>query len=66
MKIKMSCGIGYINAEHHDEIEIDDEELKGKTEDEIEEYIYEEYVMPFANEHLEAWYTVIVPRDSEV
>ena len=59
MKIKISCGIGFVNAVHHDVIEIDDAELVGKTEDEIEEYIYEEYVMPFANEHLEAWYKVV-------
>ncbi len=59
MKIKMSCGIGYVNAEHHDMIEIDDSELIGKTEDEIEEYIFEEYVMPFAHEYLEAWYEVV-------
>ena len=59
MKIKMGCGIGYVNAEHHDVIEIDDSELKGKTEEEIDNYIYEEYVMPFANEYLEAWYEVL-------
>lgn len=59
MKIKMTCGIGFVNAEHHDEVEIDDSELEGKTQEEVEEYIYEEYVMPFANEHLEAWYEVV-------
>ena len=40
-------------------VEIDDSELKGKTEEEIDNYIYEEYVMPFANEYLEAWYEVL-------
>lgn len=59
MKIKMGCGIGYVGAEHHDEIEIDDSELEGKTEDEKDEYIYKEYVMPFANEYLEVWYEVL-------
>lgn len=59
MKIKMGCGIGYCNANHYDEIEIDDSELDGKTEEEIEDYIYQEYVMPFANEYLEAWYEVL-------
>ncbi len=59
MKIKMSCGIGFYGAEHHDEIEIDDSKLVGKTEDEIEEYIMEEYVIPFAHEYLEAWYKVV-------
>lgn len=59
MKIRMGCGIGYVGAEHYDVVEIDDSELEGKTQDEKEDYIYEEYVMPFANEHLEAWYEEI-------
>lgn len=58
MKIKMGCGIGYVGAEHYDDVEIPDEELEGMTEDEKEDYIYEEYVMPFANEYLEAWYEI--------
>lgn len=56
MKIKMGCGIGYVGAEHYDDVEIPDEELEGMTEDEKEDYIYEEYVIPFANEYLEMWY----------
>lgn len=59
MKIKMTCGIGITGAHHEDVIEVDDSELVGKTESEIEDYIYEEYVMPFANERLEAWYEVV-------
>lgn len=59
MKIKMTCGIGFPGAHHEDVIEVDDSELVGKTESEIEDYIYEEYVMPFANERLEAWYEVV-------
>lgn len=59
MKIRMRCGIGYVGAEHYAEVEIDDSELDGKTEDEIEDYIYEEYVTPFANEYLDLGYEVI-------
>lgn len=56
MKIEMGCGIGYVGAEHYEEVEIQDEELEGMNEDEKEEYILETYVTPFANEHLEMWY----------
>lgn len=59
MKIKAYCGIGYPGAEHSTEMEVDDGELEGMTEDEKEEYIQENYVIPFANEHLETWYKEI-------
>lgn len=59
MKIRMGCGIGYVGANHYDEVEIPDEELEGMTEYEKEDYIYEGYVIPFANEYLEAWYEEI-------
>lgn len=59
MKIRMGCGIGNVGADHYDEVEIPDEELEGMTEYEKENYIYEGYVIPFANEHLEAWYEEI-------
>lgn len=64
MKIKIGCGIGYHGAEHHAKVEIDDTELEGKTEDEIDEYINEEYVMPFAYDHLEVWYEIL-ERESD-
>ena len=59
MKIKMGCGIGFCGANHYDTIEIDDSEFEGMTEEQKEEYIYEEYVNPFAHEHLEVWYEEI-------
>lgn len=65
MKIRMGCGIGYVGAKHYDEVEISDEELEGMTEDEKEHYIYEEYVMPFANEYLEAWYEEIEDEEGD-
>lgn len=59
MKIKMNCGIGYVGAVHQDEAEIPDCELEGKDEVEKESYIYQEYLIPFANEYLEMWYEEI-------
>lgn len=59
MKIRMTCGIGYVGAIHRDEIEIPDYELEGKDETEKESYIYKEYLIPFANEYLEMWYEEI-------
>lgn len=56
MKIKMYCGIGYAGAEHNTTVDIDDSELEGMSEDEKDEYIQENYVIPFANEYLETWY----------
>lgn len=41
MKIMMHCGFGFPGA---------------KYKEENENYIYEEYLIPFANEHLEMWY----------
>jgi len=59
MKIKMCCGIGFNGANHYDTVEIDDSEFDGMTEEQKDEYIYEEYVLPFAYEYLEAWYEEI-------
>lgn len=56
MKIRMYCGIGYVGAEHEDEIEIDDAELDGMSEDEEYDYIMKEYLVPFANQYLDLWY----------
>lgn len=59
MKIRMGCGIGYVRAERYADVKIPDEELEGMTEYEKKDYIYETYVMPFAYEHLDAWYEEI-------
>lgn len=59
MKIKAYCGIGFAGAEHSAEIDIEDSELEGMTEGEKEEYIQENYVIPFANEYLDTWYEEI-------
>ena len=61
----MGCGIGYAGAEQYDDVEIPDEELEGMTEDEKEDYIYEEYVIPFANEYLETWYEEIEDEEGD-
>lgn len=59
MKIRAYCGIGYYGSTRSTEIEINDKELEGMTEDEKEEYIQDNYVIPFVNEHLETWYKEI-------
>lgn len=59
MKIRMKCGIGYEGAEHVDEVEIPDSELEGKDELEKENYIYKEYLRPFAEEYLDMGYEEI-------
>lgn len=41
MKIKWTMGIGISNARQSGEFEIDDEELEGKTPNEIDELISE-------------------------
>ena len=56
MKVELGCGIGFQQT-HKSTIEIDDSELEGKTEDEIDDYITEEYAVPFANEYLEVWWS---------
>lgn len=65
MKIRMGCGIGYVGAEHYDEVEIPDEELEGMTEDEKEDYIYETYLIPFGDEYFEVWYEKIEDNENE-
>lgn len=59
MKIRMTCGIGYAGAEHVDEVEIPASELEGKDELEKENYIYEKYLRPFAEEYLDMGYEEI-------
>ena len=52
MKIKMYCGVSFVNVEHDCEEEIPDEELEGMSEEEKREYILSEYVEPWANSYL--------------
>ena len=56
MKIKLKINTGYANAGYEDEVEIDNSEIDGMLEEEIEEYINTEYVEPFLHENIEAWY----------
>lgn len=46
MKIKLNISTGYAGADYEDEVEIDDSELEGMSEEEKEEYINKEYVEP--------------------
>lgn len=59
MKIKLNISTGYAGAEYEDEIEIDDSELEGMSEEEKEDYINKEYVEPFLYARIEAWYEEI-------
>lgn len=59
MKVRLRISTGFARAEHTDEIEIDDSEFDGMSEEEKEEYISKEYVEPFLYEHVEAWYEEI-------
>ena len=56
MKIKMHCSFGFAVMEDTSTIEIDESELEDMNEDEKEEYILEQYVHPWADEHLDFWY----------
>ncbi len=40
-KVKMRLSIGLANAEQRDTVEFECDEIKGKTPDEIEEFIHE-------------------------
>lgn len=59
MKVILRIATGFAGTEYLDEIEIDDSELKGMSEEEKEEYINEEYVAPFLYDHVQAWYEEI-------
>jgi hypothetical protein len=58
----MFLSIGYPTAQHKSEEEIPDEELIGKTPDEIDEYIGE-FVQEWANNYIETWYEPIKEGD---
>lgn len=59
MKIRLRMSTGFAGADYEDEVEIDDSELEGMSEEEKEEYINKEYVETFLYEHIEAWYEEI-------
>ena len=59
MKVLLRIGTGFAGSEYQDEVEIDDSEVDGMTEEEKEDYINEEYVEPFLHEHVDARYEEI-------
>lgn len=59
MKVRLRIDTGFAKAQYEEDIEIDDSEFEGMSEEEKEEYITKEYVEPFLYEHIEAWYEEI-------
>lgn len=59
MKVRLRIDTGFARAQHQEDIEIDDSEFEGMSEEEKEEYINKEYVEPYLFEHIEAWYEEI-------
>ena len=59
VKVLLRINTGFANAQYEEEVEIDDSELKGMSEEEKEEYIDKEYVEPYLYDHVEAWYEKI-------
>lgn len=59
MKVKLKISPTFCGSDYEDEVEIDDSELEGMSEEEKEEYINEEYVEPFLHERVDAWYEEI-------
>ncbi len=58
MKIKVKLSIGFHGADHEDILEIDDSELEGMTEEQIDEYLQNE-TQEWANEYIDCWYDKI-------
>lgn len=58
MKVKVGLSIGFPAAQKTSVIEIPDEELEGKSQEEKEEII-NEYVRSWAEDHIETWWTAI-------
>lgn len=50
---KFSVSTGYVGSEKENYVEIPDEELEGKTEDEKYEYIYENYFRDWLEENID-------------
>lgn len=59
MKIKVNLSIGFVGAYHEDELEIPDEELEGMTDLQKEDYIYEYYLNPWADNYIDLGYEEI-------
>lgn len=60
MEIKIYCDVGFGDRGCYKEnVEIPDEELEGMDEKEKENYIWEEYVVPFVFENIDAGYEEI-------
>lgn len=59
MKAKLNISTGFAGADYEGEIEIDDSEFEGMSEEEKEEYINKEYVEPFLYDRIDAWYEEI-------
>lgn len=59
MKIKLNISTGFAGADYEDEVEVDDSEIEGMSEEEKRDYINKEYVEPFLYDRIEAWYEEI-------
>lgn len=59
MKIRVRLGIGISGAYRNAVLEIPDEELKGMTEEERDEYITSEYVEVWANNYIDLGYSEV-------
>ena len=57
MNVKVSLGIGYANCDREEVIEIDDADVEGKTEEEIEEII---------RAHVDDWIWEYIETDWEI
>lgn len=56
MKVELGCSMGIIGTEHKTIMDIDDTEIEDLSEDELDEYILENYAVPFANEKIDIWW----------
>ena len=59
MKIRITVDTGFATGIHEEEVEIDDLELAGMSEEQKVDYITQEYVDPFIHDRIEAWYEEI-------
>lgn len=59
MRIVIIVDTGFAGAKHEEEVEIDDLELAGMSEEQKADYITQEYVNPFMHDRIEAWYEEI-------
>lgn len=59
MKIKVHLSIGYVGAEHEEVIEINSEEIEGMNQEQIDEYITEEYLVPWMWNYVDLYHEII-------